>query len=132
MQLDSVIDRDYLSVSPDTELSQIVHRISRSKGSVIPVLDAAGNLLGEIDIQKIRHIVFRTELYHHFHAQQLMQQPSAVLSDSLPMTEVMKTFDDTHADHLPVLDVDGHLKGYLSRQHVFTQYRKMVADMSED
>ena len=132
MQLDSVIDRDYLSVSPDTELAQIVHRISRSKGSVIPVLDAAGNLLGEIDIQKIRHVVFRTELYHHFTAQQLMQQPTAKLSDSLPMTEVMKTFDDTHADHLPVLDADGHLKGYLSRQHVFTQYRRMVADMSED
>ncbi|MBO7108479.1 MAG: chloride channel protein [Prevotella sp.] len=132
MQLDSVIDRDYLSVTPDTELSQIVHRISRSKGSVIPVLDAAGNLLGEIDIQKIRHVVFRTELYHHFTAQQLMQQPLAKLSDNLPMTVVMKTFDDTHADHLPVLDADGHLKGYLSRQHVFTQYRHMVADMSED
>ena len=132
MQLDSVIDRDYLSVTPDTELSQIVHRISRSKGSVIPILDAAGNLLGEIDIQKIRHVVFRTELYHHFTAQQLMQQPLAKLSDNLPMTVVMKTFDDTHADHLPVLDADGHLKGYLSRQHVFTQYRHMVADMSED
>ncbi len=132
MQLDSVIDRDFLAVAPDTELSQIVHRISRSKGSVIPVLDAAGNLLGEIDIQKIRHIVFRIELYHRFTAQQLMQQPLAKLSDSLPMTEVMKTFDDTHADHLPVLDADGHLKGYLSRQHVFTQYRRMVADMSED
>ena len=132
MQLDSVIDRDYLSVTPDTELSQIVHRISRSKGSVIPVLDAAGNLLGEIDIQKIRHVVFRTELYHHFTAQQLMQRPLAKLSDNLPMTVVMKTFDDTHADHLPVLDADGHLKGYLSRQHVFTQYRRMVADMSED
>ena len=132
MQLDSVIDRDYLSVTPDTELSQIVHRISRSKGSVIPVLDAAGNLLGEIDIQKIRHVVFRIELYHHFTAQQLMQQPLAKLSDNLPMTVVMKTFDDTHADHLPVLDADGHLKGYLSRQHVFTQYRHMVADMSED
>ncbi len=132
MQLDSVIDRDFLSVAPDTDLAQLVHRISRSKGSIIPVLDAAGNLLGEIDIQKIRHVVFRTELYHHFTAQQLMQQPPAVLADSLPMKEVMKTFDDTHADYLPVLDAEGHLKGYLSRQHVFTQYRRMVADMSED
>ena len=132
MQLDSVIDRDYQTVSPDTELSDIVHRISRSKGSVLPVTDAAGNLLGEIDIQKIRHVVFRTELYHHFTASQLMQQPPATLADSLPMTAVMKTFDDTRADHLPVLDSEGHLKGYLSRQHVFTQYRRMVADMSED
>ena len=132
MQLDSVIDRDYLAVSPDTELGQIVHRISRSRGSIIPVIDAAGCLLGEIDITKIRHVVFRIELYHHFKAAQLMQEPSAVLTDSLPMTVVMKTFDETRADYLPVLDSDGHLKGYLSRQHVFTQYRRMVADMSDD
>lgn len=132
MQLDSVIDRDFLSVSPDTELGQIVHKISRTQGMVIPVVDAAGSLLGEIDITKIRHVVFRIELYHHFTASQLMKQPSAVLNDSLPMTVVMNTFDATHADYLPVLDRDGHLKGYLSRQHVFTQYRKMVADMSED
>ncbi len=132
MQLDSVIDRDYLAVSPDTELGGIVRKISSSKGSVIPVLDAAGSLLGEIDIKKIRHVVFRIELYHHFTAQQLMQEPSAVLTDSQPMTVVMRTFDKTRADYLPVLDADGHLKGYLSREHVYTQYRKMVADMSED
>jgi CIC family chloride channel protein len=132
MQLDSVIDRDYVSVEPETELGQIVHKISRTRNTVIPVVDAAGSLLGEIDITKIRHVVFRIELYHHFTAQQLMKQPSAVLTDNLPMTVVMNTFDSTHADYLPVLDADGHLKGYLSRQHVFTQYRKMVADMSED
>ncbi len=132
MQLDSVVNRNFMSVSPDTELGAIVHRISRSHGSVIPVLDAAGCLLGEIDIKRIRHVVFRIELYHHFTASQLMQEPSAVLTDSLPMTTVMKTFDDTRADHLPVLDSDNHLKGYISRQRVYTQYRKMVADMSED
>ncbi|MCR5678715.1 MAG: CBS domain-containing protein, partial [Prevotella sp.] len=118
--------------APDTELGQIVHKISRSSSSVIPVLDAAGNLLGEIDINRIRHIVFRIELYHHFTAQQLMQEPPAVLTDSQPMSEVVKVFDQTHADYLPVIDADNHLKGYISRQRLFTQYRKMVADMSED
>lgn len=132
MQLDSVIDRDYLSVEPDTELADIVRKISRSRNSVIPVLDAAGSLLGEIDIAKIRNIMFRTELYHHFTASQLMQEPPATLSDQASMTIVMKTFDATHANWLPVLDKDNHLKGYLSRERIYTQYRRMVADMSED
>jgi CIC family chloride channel protein len=132
MQLDSVIDRDTLSVGPDTELADIVRKISRSRKSVIPVLDAAGSLLGEIDIAKIRNIVFRTELYHHFTASQLMQEPPATLSDQSSMALVMKTFDQTHANWLPVLDKDNHLKGYLSRERIYTQYRKMVADMSED
>ena len=132
MQLDSLIERDYLAVAPDAELGDIVRKISRSRSSVIPVLDAAGTLLGEIDIARNRNIVFRTELYHHFQASQLMQEPPATLSDQSSMTVVMKTFDQTHANWLPVLDKDSHLRGYVSRERIYTQYRKMVADMSDD
>ena len=132
MNLDSVIERDYLSVTPDMELGQIVHKISRSHSTVLPVLDAAGMLLGEIDIMKIRNVVFRIELYHHFKAAQLMTEPKARLSDATPMADVMRAFDDTGANWLPVFDVDNRLMGYVSRQRIYTMYRKMVADMSED
>ncbi len=132
MSLDSVIDRNYVAVDPDMELGTIVHKISRSRTSFLPVVDPAGSLIGEIDITKIRHVVFRIELYHHFKARQLMTQPSAVLNDDAPMTDVMKVFDLTHADWLPVLDHDRHLKGYISRQRMYGMYRKMVADMSQD
>jgi CIC family chloride channel protein len=132
MSLDSVIERDYQSVSPDMELGQMVHKISRSHSSVLPVTDAAGLLLGEVNILKIRHVVFRTELYHHFKASQLMVDPAAVLNDDTPMTEVMKTFERTQADWLPVLDEDHHLKGYISRRRMYDMYRKMVHDLSQD
>ena len=132
MNLDSVIERDYLSVTPDMELGQIVHKISRSHSTVLPVLDAGGMLLGEIDIMKIRNVVFRIELYHHFKASQLMTEPKARLSDATPMADVMRAFDNTGANWLPVFDVENRLKGYVSRQRIYTMYRKMVADMSED
>jgi len=132
MNLDSVIERDYLSVTPDMELGQIVHKISRSHSTVLPVLDAGGSLLGEIDIMKIRNVVFRIELYHHFKSSQLMTDPKARLSDTTPMADVMRTFDRTGANWLPVLDAESRLKGYISRQRIYTMYRKMVADMSED
>ena len=132
MNLDSVIERDFLSVTPDMELGQIVHKISRSHSTVLPVLDAAGMLLGEIDIMKIRNVVFRIELYHHFKANQLMTEPKARLSDATPMADVMCAFDDTGANWLPVFDVENRLMGYVSRQRIYTMYRKMVADMSED
>ena len=132
MSLDSVIERNYIEIEPDVELGKIVNKISRSKNNVMPVLDPAGNLLGEIDLTKIRHVVFRTELYHHFNAHQLMTQPAAVLTDDTPMVEVMKEFDKTHADWLPVLDNENHFKGYISRQRMYGMYRKMVADMSQE
>jgi len=132
MNLDSVIEKDYLSVTPDMELGQIVHKISRSHTSVLPVLDAAGMLLGEIDIAKIRNVLFRIELYHHFTASQLMVEPKAELNDDMPMADVMRAFDRTGANWLPVFDAENRLKGYISRQRIYTMYRKMVADMSED
>lgn len=132
MSLDSVIDREFSAVDPDMEMGKIVHKISRSRNSFLPVLDAAGNLLGEIDITKIRHVVFRIELYHHFKASQLMAKPATTLRDDEPMTDIMKAFDTTHADWLPVLDSDGHLKGYISRKRMYGMYRKTVADMSQD
>ena len=132
MNLDSVIEKDYLSVTPDMELGQIVHKISRSHSTVIPVMDAGGVLLGEIDILKIRNVMFRIELYHHFMASQLMTEPKERLSESTPMVEVMRAFDKTGANWLPVLDAENRLKGYISRQRIYTMYRKMVADMSED
>ncbi len=132
MSLDSVIDRDYQGVDPDMELGQIVHKISRSRHNVLPVLDAAGILLGEINIVKIRHVVFRTELYHHFKASQLMANPAAALDEGTSMTEVMHTFERTHADWLPVLDADRHLKGYISRDRMYSTYRKMVHDLSQE
>ena len=132
MSLDSVIDRDYQSVDADMELGQMVHKISRSHTDVLPVTDAAGTLLGEIDIRKIRHVMFRTELYHHFKAHQLMVEPAAVLTDGTPMTAVMKTFERTQADWLPVLDADNHLKGYISRKRMYDMYRKMVHDFSQE
>ena len=132
MNLDSVIEKDYLSVTPDMELGQIVHKISRSHSTVLPVLNPAGLLLGEIDIMKIRNVVFRIELYHHFTAAQLMTDPKARLSDATPMAEVMRTFDRTGANWLPVFDVENHLKGYISRKRLYETYRKMVHDFSQD
>ena len=132
MNLESVIDRDYMAVSPDMELGQIVNQVSRSRSRVLPVLDGAGTLLGEVDIMHIRKVLFRIELYHHFMASQLMEKPVATLLDTAPMSTVMKTFERTGAEWLPVVDGTNILKGYISRQRLYTLYRKMVHDMSED
>lgn len=132
MSLDSVIDKSFTAVSPELNLASLVHAISKSHNNVLPVLDDAGYLLGEIDITKLRHIVFRTELYHHFKVKQLMSQPEATLSVNDTMEIVMKKFDQTDSAMLPVLDNENHLLGYISRTHMYTMYRKMVADLSED
>lgn len=132
MSLDSVIEKDIDRITPDMYLGDLVNAIARSKNSTLPVVDGAGKLLGEIVIDNIRNIVFRTELYRRFDVNQLMSQPPATLGVNDPMEDVMAKFDSTNAISLPVLDADNNLVGYITRQRMYGMYRKMVADMSEE
>ena len=132
MGMQSMVEKDYHPVSPDLPMGKLVSEISRSNNNFLPVVDKAGVLLGLIDITRIRHIIFRTELYTKFTVRQLMIQPSAVLSDHEPMAEVMKKFDETDAAQLPVVDMSGVLVGYISRTKIYSMYRQIVADMSAE
>ena len=132
MTMDKIIDRDFTSVAPDMEMGQLVHALSSSRNDYIPVLNESGSLMGEIDITKLRHIIFRTELYHRFHVSQLMTAPAATLGVNDPMEDVMKTFDSTGAQYLPVVGLDGHLVGYISRIRLYSMYRQFVADFSAE
>ena len=132
MTMDKIIDRGFTSVAPDMEMGQLIHALSSSRNDYIPVLNESGCLMGEIDITKLRHIIFRTELYHRFHVSQLMTAPAATLGVNDPMEDVMKTFDSTGAQYLPVVGLDGHLVGYISRIRLYSMYRQFVADFSAE
>lgn len=132
MNMESVVEKEVTTVSPDLPLSKLVNVLSSSDSSFIAVVDTAGRLLGEIDITKIRNIVFRTELYHRFRVNQLMTAVPAILYTNEPMEEVMKKFDETNADCLPVVDINNHLKGYINRTRMYRTYRQLVTDFSAE
>ena len=132
MNLNSLIDKDYTAVQPEMPLGKLVQAISRSHTSFIPVLDQAGMLHGEVDITKIRHIMFRTELYQKFSVAQIMTETPTTLGANDPMEEVMEKFDKTNANFLPVVDINNVLIGFISRTRLFSTYRKMVADFSTE
>ncbi|MCI6110947.1 MAG: chloride channel protein, partial [Prevotella sp.] len=93
MSLDSVVENDYIAVTADMPLGKLVNVISKSHSSFIPVLDSAGCILGEVDITKIRHIMFRSELYTKFCVMQIMTPVPAKVGINDRMEEVMKKFE---------------------------------------
>ena len=132
MSMDSLIERDYTAVDPDMPLGRLVNAISKSHTSFIPVLNAAGSILGEIDITKIRHVMFRAELYNKLTVCQLMQPIAAQVAEGDSMEEVMRKFDLKGTRYLPVVNTAGHITGYISRSRAYSMYRKMVADFSNE
>ena len=132
MSLDSIIDRQFTSVDPDMQVGKLINAISKSHTSFLPVLDNAGTLLGEIDITKIRHIMFRSELYNRFTVKDIMTPVPSTLVREDKMIDVMRKFEKANCNFLPVVDVNGHLEGYVSRTRMYSMYRHLVADFSSE
>lgn len=132
MSLNSVVERHDTKISPDMKLGEIVLLISREKVNVFPVTDGTGHLLGIIELQKIRKVLFRQELYNVFTAGQLMEKPVACLTIDDPMQLVMDTIEKTGADTLPVVDRDALFIGFVSKAKLYAMYRQVMVDYSEE
>ncbi len=132
MSMDSVIERYDEQLHPDDDLGEVVRQISSSERDIFPVVDNAGKLLAVLVLDRVRHVMFRTELYHKLHVRDLMSPCAARLTTNDPMDLVMQTFDATKAWTLPVVDADGLFEGFIRRSHVTALYRTMMHDLSEE
>ena len=132
MSMDSVIEKEVTCVPPNMPMGELINVLTSSNDTFIPVVEEDNRLLGLIDLSKIRHIVFRTELYNRFHVSQLMVPVPAILFDNEPMEEVMEKFDRTNAEVLPVVDINNRLKGYITKARMYRVYRQLVADYSAE
>ena len=132
MKVESVVEKNFEPVSPSMELGQLVGVISRAKRNLFPVVDDGGRLLGIVQMDDIRHIMFRQELYRRFTVDRLMVDAPCRLSVNDPMEVVIRKFDDTGAWNLPVDDADGKYLGFVSKSKVYASYRQVLVDFSEE
>ena len=132
MNMESIVETDFLKVRPDMDLGEMVKVISQAKRNLFPVVDVNGELLGIVVLDDIRNIMFRQELYHRFKVEKFMISPPARINVTDSMEEVMKKFDDTKAWNLPVINEEGKYKGFVSKSKIFNSYRQVLVDFSED
>lgn len=131
LKMDSVIERDFFEVRPEMSLKDMVDTISRSNRNLFPVVDDGGRLLGVVLLDDIRNIMFRPDLYRRMYVDKFMSMPPAKIEIGDSMECVMKTFDDTGAWNLPVVD-HGKYVGFVSKSKIFNSYRRVLRHYSED
>lgn len=132
MKMENVVETDFKTVSPDMDLGELVKVISQSHRNMFPVVDKNGTLLGIVLLDDIRNIMFRQELYHRFKVSKLMTSVPARLYNTDNMEQVMRTFDDTKAWNLPIVDEDNRYLGFVSKSKIFNTYRELLVHFSED
>ncbi len=131
LKVNSVIERDFMSVTPEMNLKEMVDVISKSNRNLFPVLDPNGKLLGIVLLDEIRNIMFRPDLYRKMTVATFMSIPPAKIDITQSMEQVMKTFDDTGAWNLPVVE-NGRYVGFVSKSKIFNSYRRVLRHYCDD
>ncbi|MBS1505388.1 MAG: chloride channel protein [Bacteroidetes bacterium] len=123
MELNKLIETDFISLHAGDKLQSLITAISKSHRNTFPVLDAQGSLVGLIYLDHVRATIFQTELYDSALLKDLMVAPHAIIAPDESVHDVLRKFDEAHQWNLPVIE-DGRYVGFVSKSSILSKYRE--------
>lgn len=127
MDIDKVIETNFISLYPEMNLGNIVNEaVVKSSRNHFPVVNKDNEFLGILKLDDIRSIMFEQKMYETVNAQSLMQSaPEIIDYDNDTMEVIMDKFKNTAAWNLPVIK-DGKYFGFISKSRLLTAYRRKL------
>jgi CIC family chloride channel protein len=129
LDTNSIIQTDYLTLSPDENLEKLVDLISHSNQVVFGVVDKEKNLLGIVHFNDIREIIFNQYRVKYTLIKEIMTKTVEIIYPTDSMETVMNKFEKTKVHFLPVLK-DGKYYGFISKSMALEAYRTKLKSMT--
>lgn len=129
LDIDTIIQCDYLTVSPDEHLTKLVDLISHSNQVVFAVVTKENELVGVVHFNDIREIIFNPYRVKYTLIKDVMKTPPAVISSFDSMEVVMTKFERSKSAFIPVLR-DGKYFGFISKSIALEAYRTKLRSMT--
>jgi len=131
MKLDSVIEKNFISLHPKMTLGEMLHDgVAKSTRNLFPVTNSEQQLVGIILLDDVREFMFDQSLYDtttvgtHMH-----NPPDTIIYEKDSMQTVMDKFQNSGAWNLPVIK-DGNYYGFVSKSKLLTAYRRQLINFS--
>ncbi|MFK5856918.1 MAG: chloride channel protein [Bacteroidota bacterium] len=131
MNINNLIERNFATIDHEATLGELVKVIANSTRNIYPVIDDENNFYGIIFLDQIRSIMFDPDKYDTTAVHSLMFMPSNIVHHDDDMETVAGKFQHSGKYNLVVLK-NGKYEGFVSRANVFSHYREILKDMSED
>lgn len=122
----SIIQTDFTTLSPNQTLGELVGIITTSKRNIFVVLDGQNHLLGIITLDDIREIMFNQTEYNRVRVKKLMSIPRYTVLPNADVNELIEKFDEYNIWKIPVVDEAGTYLGFVSKTAVLDQYREKL------
>ncbi len=131
MSVEKLIEKNFKTVNREGNLGDLVRIISESERNVIAVVDEENNFYGVVFVNDIRNIIFKPELYDKTLVEDVMFMPETIVSPHDNMESVAQRFQESGNFNLPVID-DGKYIGFVSRARIFSNYRRLLKEFSDE
>ena len=132
MDISDQVETNFDTIDVSTNLRELVGVIANSQRNIYPVVDSENTFYGIIFLDQIRNIMFKPELYDSTLVSSLMFMPSQTIDiDEDDMESVATKFQHSGKYNLVVLKGDKYV-GFVSRANVFSHYREILKDLSEE
>jgi len=128
MDIDSVIETNFIPVHPTMNLGEMIHgAVVKSNRNIFPVVDPdTHKFLGIILLDDIRSKMFKPELYKELFVAELMHAaPELIELEIDKMTYIMDKFERSGAWNLPIVK-NGVYQGFISKSKLLTAYRRKL------
>ena len=131
MTLDSVIEKNFTTLSPEMSLGDMLHKgVAKSSRNLFPVIDTSKHLVGIILLDDIRNIMFDQSLYNSTSVETFMVRPPDYINyEKDSMQDVMSKFQKSGAWNLPVIK-NGLYYGFVSKSKLLTAYRRELINFT--
>jgi CIC family chloride channel protein len=131
LQIGNLVETDFTIVESNAKLGELIKIISNSKRNIFPVVDN-GKIIGIVLLDDVRNIIFKPEKYESTYVKEFMKNPPAFVYVNELMESVVQKFEDTGAWNLPVVDEQDNYMGFLSKSNIFSAYRKLLKEFSDE
>ena len=133
MKLDTLIERNFAVVFPEDSLRVLVKAVEETTRNIFAVVDRDSNtFFGIIKLDNIRTMMFKPELYDKVFVKDLVFRPDYTVRIDESMDSVATKFTNSDKFNIAVLDENNKYLGFVSRAKVFSVYRKMSQQLSEE
>lgn len=129
LDTNSIIQTDYLTVSPDENLERLVDLISHSNQVIFAVVDKDQKMVGIVHFNTIREIIFNQYRVKYTLVKEVMIQPIEIITPNDSMETVMNKFENAKVVFLPVIK-DGKYYGFISKSVALEAYRTKLKSMT--
>lgn len=124
----TLVQTDVHTISQEKSLENAIEYLSNSNQTIIPVTDEKQRLVGVIDFDEIRPIVFNPYRIKFTNINEILSQPKEIIYHDDGMEKIMDKFDATDEAVLPVIK-SGKFYGLLSKIDLLEAYREKLKEM---